>query len=84
MTIQAMDSQTCGQYALFFMKAWAQGQTYQNFLGPRSSDNLVLNDHKVAQELKGVIKRELRGEVDAKPGGQSNVSRQAFITCDGC
>ena len=33
----------------------------------------MLNDHKVAEELKRVIKRELQDEVDAKPDGQSNV-----------
>ena len=32
-TLQAMDSQTCGHYALFFLKTRAQGQTYQDFLG---------------------------------------------------
>ena len=32
-TLQAMDSQTCGHYALFFRKARAQGQTYHIFLG---------------------------------------------------
>ena len=52
MTLQAMDNQTCGHYALFFLKARAQGQTYQDFLGHWRTDNLVLNDHKVAQELK--------------------------------
>lgn len=65
MTIQALDSQTCGHYALFFLKARAQGQSYQEFLGRWSSDNLVFNDHKVAEELKRVIKRELRDEVNA-------------------
>ena len=52
MTLQPMDNQTCGHYALFFLKARAQGQTYQDFLGHWRTDNLVLNDHKVAQELK--------------------------------
>ena len=84
MTIQALDSQTCGHYALFFLKARAQGQSYQEFLGRWSSDNLVFNDHKVAEKLKRVIKRELRDEVNARPGGQSNASRQAFITCHEC
>ena len=74
-TLQAMNSQTCGHYALFFMKARAQGQTYQDFLGRWSSENLVLNDHIVAEDLKRVIKRELQDEVDARPDGQSNVSR---------
>ena len=61
-TLQAMDSQTCGHYALFFLKARAQGQTYQDFLGRWSIDNLVLNDHKVTEHLKRVIKRELQDE----------------------
>ena len=50
-TLQAMDSQTCGHYALFFLKARAQGQSYQDFLGQWRCNNLVLNDHKVAERL---------------------------------
>ena len=83
-TLQAMDSQTCGHYALFFLKARAQRQTYQDFLGRWSIDNLVLNDHKVAEDLKRVIKRELQDEVDAQPNGQTNVSRQAIMLCNYC
>ena len=49
-----------------------------------SIDNLVLNDHKVAEDLKRVIKGELQDEVDAQPDGQSNVSRQAFMLCNHC
>ena len=79
-----MDSQTCGHYALFFLKAPAQGHTYEEFLGRWSCDNLVLNDHKVAEQLKRVIKRELQDEVDARPDGQKNVSRQAFMLCNHC
>ena len=83
-TLQAMDSQTCGHYALFFLKARAQGRSYQEFLSQWSCDNLVLNDHKVAEQLKGVIKQELQDEVDARPDGQKNVSRQAFMLCNKC
>ena len=54
-----MDSQTCGHYTLFFLKARAQRQTYQDFLGRWSIDNLVLNDYKVTEDLKRVIEREL-------------------------
>ena len=43
MTIQAMDSQTCGHYALMFLKAKARGSTFQEFLGQWNSQNLVLN-----------------------------------------
>ena len=52
--------------------------------GTWSIDNLVLNDHKVAEDLKRVIERELQDEVDARPDGQSNVSRQAFMLCNHC
>ena len=84
MTLQAMDSQSCGHYALFFLKARAQGRSYQEFLSPWSCDNLVLNDHKVAEQLKRVIKQELQDELDAQPDGQKNVSRQAFMLCHQC
>ena len=68
--LQAIDSRTCGHYALFFLKARAQGQSYQDFLGQWRCDNLVLNDHKVAERLKRLIKQELQDEVDARPDGQ--------------
>ena len=84
-TLQALDSQTCGHYALFFLKARAQGRSHQEFLSQWSCDNLVLNDQKVAEQLKQVIKQELQDEVDARPdGGQKNVSRQAFMNCNHC
>ena len=79
-----MDSQTCGNYALFFLKARAQGQTCQDLLGRWSIDNLVLNDRKVAENLKRVIKRELQDVLDARPDGQSNLSRQAFMLSNHC
>lgn len=44
MTIQAMDSQTCGHYALMFLKAKVRGSKFQEFLAQWSSQNLVLND----------------------------------------
>ena len=45
----------------------------------------MLNDQKVAEQLKRVIKQELQDEVDARPeGGQKNVSRQAFMLCNHC
>ena len=44
----------------------------------------MLNDHKVAERLKRVIKQELQDEVDARPDGQKNVSRQTFMLCNPC
>ena len=59
MTILAMDSQTCGNYALIFLKAKARGSSFQEFLAQWNSHNLVLNDQRVAQSLKRIIKEEL-------------------------
>ena len=83
-TLQAMDSQTCGNYALFFLKARGQGKTYQDFLERWSIDNLLLNDQKVAEDLKRVIKRDLQHEVDDRPDEQRKVSRKAFMLCNHC
>lgn len=44
MTLQAIDSQTCGHYALMFLKARALGNTFQDFLVQWNKQNLVLND----------------------------------------
>ena len=52
MTIQAMDSETCGHYALMFLKAKAGGSSFQEFLAQWNSNNLVLNDQHVSQSLK--------------------------------
>ena len=46
------------------METWAEPQCLSKVWG-----NLVLNDHKVAEDLKRVIKRELQDEVDAQPDG---------------
>ena len=45
----------------------------------------MLNNQKVAEQLKRVIKQEVQDEVDARPeGGQKNVNRQAFMLCNPC
>lgn len=44
MTLKAIDSQTCGHYALIFLKARAHGNTFQDFLAQWNKQNLVLND----------------------------------------
>ena len=77
MTIQAMDSQTCGHYALMFLKAKAGGSSFQEFLAQWNSNNLVLNDQHVSQSLKRIIKEELyQTELSCK---QVNVSCGTFF-----
>ena len=72
--LQAMDSFTCGHYALFFLKAKARHASFQDFLAQWHSNNLVLNDKRVGEKLQRLIKTELsRSECQ-----QSNVNRSTF------
>ena len=73
-TLQALDSQTCGHYALMFLKAKAQGASFQDFLA-QWSQNYVLNDARVAQQLFRLIQH--KDELD-QPCVQCNGSKQAF------
>lgn len=75
MTIQALDSQTCGHYALMFLKAKALGSTFQDFLAQWNKQNLVLNDSIVTQSLKRLIKEELY-DIGCQ---RSNVAAEHFI-----
>ena len=75
-TLQAMDSHTCGHYALLFLKAKARNQSFQEFLSQWNSQNLVLNDRRAGEKIQRLIKTEMfRKELSCK---QSNVSRCAF------
>ena len=79
MTVQAMDSQTCGHYALFFLKARAAGHPFTDFLARFNSTNLVLNDHRIAQDLRRLLKQELYDQLDgSREGEQRNQSRFTF------
>ena len=71
--LQAMDSFTCGHYALFFLKAKARHASFQDFLAQWHSNNLVLNDRRVADQLQRLIKTELT-EYE-----QCNVNRSSFF-----
>ena len=56
----------------------------QDFLARWQGDNMVLNDHRVSQEIRGLIKEELDEEDTLPPSVQSNRSRQYFFTCHDC
>ena len=61
-----------------FLKAKAHGSTFGDFLGQWNKKNLVLNDSRVAQSLKRLIKEELhQTDLSCK---QANVSRGAFCS----
>ena len=71
-TLQAMDSFTCGHYALFFLKARARHVSFRDFLAQWHSHNLVLNDRRVAEQLQRLIK------IEVTEYKQSNVNRSSF------
>jgi len=83
-TLQALHSQTCGHYALVYLKAKARGDSLLDFMSKWHGNNLVLNDTRVSQQIRELIKEDL-DEEDGKPRPyQTNRSRQAFITCHNC
>ena len=83
-TLQALDSQTCGHYALMYLKCRARGGSLQDFLARWRGDNLVLNDHRVSQEVRHLIQQDLDEEDTLPRSVQTNRSRQYFVTCHDC
>ena len=56
---QAVNSKSCGDYALLYLKAKARGRTLQEFLIDFSDHDYVSNDHKASQRVKQLICNEL-------------------------
>ena len=54
-SLQAINSKSCGDYALLYLKAKARGRTLQDFLNDFSDYDYVSNDHKVGQRIKQLI-----------------------------
>ena len=54
-SLQNVDSNSCGHYALFFLKAKARGYSMSDFLNQFSKHDYVMNDHTVGQMLKSLI-----------------------------
>ena len=54
-SLQAVNSKSCGDYALLYLKAKARGRTLQDFLNDFSDYDYVSNDHKVGQRVKRLI-----------------------------
>ena len=58
-SLQSIYSKSCGDYALFYLKDRARGQSMNEFLRRFSKHDYVNNDHKVGQMLKKLIEKEL-------------------------
>lgn len=59
-SLQSIYSQSCGDYALFFLIDRSRGKSMQDFLNRFDKHDYVHNDHKVGQMLKTLIQRERR------------------------
>ena len=55
MTLQEMNSQLCGQYALMYLKAKARGQSMQDFMSVFKKGDFVFNDHLVGEMIKPLL-----------------------------
>ena len=58
-SLQAVQDQSCGHYALIFLKEKARGHSLQDFLNLFSKHDYVESDHKVGQMLKTLIRDEV-------------------------
>ena len=58
-SLQAINSNSCGDYALLYPKAKARGRPLQEFLNDFSDHDYVSNDHKEATRVKQLICNEL-------------------------
>ena len=52
MTLQEMNSQSCGQYALMYLKAKARGESMEDFRSVFKKGDFVFNDHLVGEMFK--------------------------------
>ena len=55
-------SQSCGDYALMYLRHRARGKDMRKFLKLFSRHDFVANDHKVGQLLKKLIEKEISQE----------------------
>ena len=51
-SLQGLYTQTCGHYALMYLKTKARGYTLQDFVKNFSETNRVQNDHRIGLWLK--------------------------------
>ena len=57
-SLQSIYSQSCGDYALFFLIDRSRGKSMKEFLNRFDKRDYVHNDHQVGQMLKNLIHRQ--------------------------
>ena len=60
MTLQEMNSQSCGQYALMYLKAKARGQSIDDFRSLFKKGDFVHNDHLVGEVIKPLLNSRVK------------------------
>ena len=60
MTLYEMNSQSCGQYALMYLKAKARGQSIDDFRSLFKKGYFVHNDHLVGEMIKPLLSSRVR------------------------
>ena len=74
-SLQSIYSKSCGDYALFYLKDRARGQSMEEFLRRFSKHDYVNNDHKVGQMLKKLLEKELKWDQVCKVKQHQETSR---------
>ena len=59
-TLQEMNSQSCGQYALMYLKAKARGQSMHDFISLFKKEDFVYNDHLVGEMIKPFLNSRVK------------------------
>ena len=59
-TLYEMNSQSCGQYALMYLKAKARGQSIDDFRSLFKKGYFVHNDHLVGEMIKPLLSSRVR------------------------
>lgn len=70
-SLQAVDAESCGIYALLFLVHKSQGGTMTSFASQFSGHDYVLNDRRVALWFEQLVQRDVSFH-KVQPGGQSN------------
>ena len=59
-TLQEMNAQSCGQYALMYLKAKARGQSMHDFISLFKKGDFVHNDHLVGEMIKPLLNSRVK------------------------
>ena len=71
-SVQAVSSQTCGHYALFYLMFKSVGGTLEEFLNKFKPHDYLTNDRLVGEMMKDLVQKD---------GEWSHVCKKPFLQC---